>query len=135
MTVAIHDGHHSVMRSLRLIVPVLLLCGGAAFAAEPTYERVDAMVPMSDGVQLDASLYLPVDRLSGRLPLIVRHHGGGSNKDSEFDVKYGLKAVDTGRFALLMYSVRGHGNSGGLFDFFGTRTTQDFSEMLRSAEH
>src|ERR1043166_3541718 len=127
MTVAIHDGHHSVMRSLAF---VLLLCGGAAFADEPSYDRIDAMVPMSDGVQLDASLYLPKAPVAARLPLIVRHHGGGSNKDSPFDVKYGLKAVDTGRFALLMYSVRGHGNSGGLFDFFGTRTTQDFSEML-----
>src|SRR5581483_3499186 len=47
-----------------------------------------------------------------------------------FDVKYALKAVGTGRFAALMYSVRGHGNSGGMFDFFGPRTTQDFSEML-----
>ncbi len=101
-----------------------------ALAQEPAYERITAMVAMSDGVLLDATLYLPAQVSPARLPLIVRHHGGGSNKDSPFDVKYALKAVETGRFAALMYSVRGHGSSEGLFDFFGPRTTQDFSEML-----
>lgn len=108
---------------LLLVLPLNLA------AADPAYERYDAKVAMSDGVELDASLYLPKDA-SGRLPLIVRHHGGGSNKDSPFDVNYGLRAVATGRFALLMYSHRGHGDSGGIFDFFGPRTTLDFSEML-----
>ncbi len=101
-----------------------------ARAEDLPYERIDATVPMSDGVSLDASLYLPKSPAFARLPLIVRHHGGGSNKDSPFDVKYALKAVETGRFAALMYSVRGHGNSGGMFDFFGPRTTRDFSEMV-----
>lgn len=113
--------------------PLLLLCVFAAvpaLAQQPAYERIDATVPMSDGVHLDATLYLPGPVSPARLPLIVRQHGGGSNKDSPYDVKYALKAVATGHFAALMYSVRGHGNSEGLFDFFGPRTTQDFSEML-----
>lgn len=113
---------------------VLLLLGllGAVpvYAAEPSYDRFDAMVAMSDGVQLDASLYIPKQAGVARLPLIVRQHGGGSNKESPFDVKYGLQAVATQHFALLMYSARGHGSSEGLFDFFGPRTTLDFSEML-----
>jgi predicted acyl esterase len=109
-----------------------------AGAAAPTYTRIDAMVPMSDGVSIDTSLYLPSHPKpmpNGKIPLIVRQHGGGSNKDSSYDVKYGLKYVDSGKFALLMYSARGHGNSGGLFDFFGPRTTQDFSEMLDWVAH
>ena len=105
-----------------------LLAAVAAQAADVPYERIDATVAMSDGVHLEASLYLPRD--APRVPLVVRHHGGGSNKDSPYDVKYALKTVQTGHFAVLMYSVRGHGNSEGLFDFFGPRTTQDFSEML-----
>jgi putative CocE/NonD family hydrolase len=113
---------------------VLLLLGALAFlsasAGELPYDRYDSLVAMSDGVHLDASLYIPKHANVARLPLIVRQHGGGSNKDSPFDVKYGLKAVQTNHFALLMYSVRGHGNSEGLFDFFGPRTTRDFSEML-----
>jgi putative CocE/NonD family hydrolase len=107
-----------------------LVLAFAARADDLPYERIDAMVPMSDGVSLDTSLYLPKVPVFARVPLIVRQHGGGSNKDSPFDVKYALKAVETGRFAALMYSVRGHGNSQGLFDFFGPRTTQDFSEMV-----
>ena len=109
---------------------LLLWLAAPALAQQSTYERIDATVTMSDGVVLDASLYLPASVSPMRLPLIVRQHGGGSNKDSEYDVKYVVKAVETGHFAALMYSHRGHGNSGGLFDFFGPRTTQDFSEML-----
>ena len=116
--------------NLRPVVLLLALLAGPAPAQEPAYEAIPATVTMSDGVALDATLYLPASISPARLPLIVRHHGGGSNKDSPFDVKYALKAVETGRFAALMYSVRGHGGSGGLFDFFGPRTTQDFSEML-----
>src|SRR5688572_16074892 len=105
--------------------------------AQDAFERIDATVAMSDAVHLDASLYLPAQPSPARLPLIVRHHGGGSNKDSPFDVKYATQAVATGHFAALMYSVRGHGDSEGIFDFFGPRTTQDFSEMLDwvAAEH
>lgn len=119
------------MDKFRLAV---LLCGTlatvAAHAADSGYDRFDTLVPMSDGVHLEASLYIPRQPAAARLPLIVRHHGGGSNKESPFDVNYGLKAVATNRFALLMYSHRGHGGSEGFFDFFGPRTTQDFSEML-----
>lgn len=96
------------------------------------------MVEMSDMVHLDASLYLPIPSgrlpLASGLPLIVRQHGGGSNKDSSYDVKWGLEYVRTGKFALLTYSHRGHGNSEGIFDFFGPRTTRDFTEMLNWVE-
>ena len=109
---------------------LLALAGAPVLAQEPAHEAIPALVTMSDGVALDATLYLPSRVSPARLPLIVRQHGGGSNKDSPFDVQYAVKAVETGKFAALMYSARGHGNSQGLFDFFGPRTTQDFSEML-----
>lgn len=117
---------------MRRVLIVLALCGTALSArADAGYTRTDAMVVMSDGVGLEASVYVPDGPApADGFPLIVRHHGGGSDKDNSYDVNYGLKFVETGNFALLMYSHRGHGNSGGLFDFFGPRTTQDFSEML-----
>jgi putative CocE/NonD family hydrolase len=118
------------MKIPAMALSLIAASGPAAWADELSYERIDAQIAMSDGVPLDASLYIPQQPVVRRVPLIVRQHGGGSNKDSPFDVNYGLRAVKTGRFALLMYSARGHGNSGGLFDFFGPRTTQDFSEML-----
>jgi ABC-2 type transport system ATP-binding protein len=82
-------------------------------------------------VKLAASVYIPTTRAPrGGFPLVVRQHGGGSNKDNEYDVRYGLKFVEAGNFALLMYTHRGHGDSEGVFDFFGERTTRDFSDML-----
>lgn len=99
--------------------------------ADGHYTRTDALVAMSDGVRLEASVYVPTGAApAGGFPLIVRQHGGGSNKDNPYDTGYGIRYVESGRFALLMYSHRGHGASEGFFDFFGPRTTRDFSEML-----
>lgn len=120
---------------MRIAAPLLASLVIAALApahADVPYFRYDATVGMQDGVSIDASLYVPdaPPPTAAGFPLIVRQHGGGSNKDNPYDTTYGLRAVATGRFALLMYSHRGHGNSGGIFDFFGPRTTLDFSEML-----
>lgn len=116
---------------MRRVVPALALAALAATlparASDPWAARYDAMVEMSDGVRLDASLYVPPG--DGPFPVIVRQHGGGSNKDNEYDRGYGLRALGRG-FALLMYSHRGHGASEGSFDFFAYRTTRDFSEVL-----
>ncbi|MBI4728122.1 MAG: CocE/NonD family hydrolase [Acidobacteria bacterium] len=109
----------------------LLLAAAAAPARAAGYIVYTEPVTMSDGVSLEASLYVPGGASAENpVPLIVRQHGGGSNKDNTDDQPYGLKAVETGKFALLMYSHRGHGNSEGIWDFFGPRTTKDFSEML-----
>jgi predicted acyl esterase len=132
------------MRRLGLILavavglPLAALPGGAAFTDACSQAEFDctehtAMVEMTDGVDLDASLYVPKEPVptdNGKIPVIVRQHGGGSNKDNDYDLGYGLEYVKTGKFALLMYSHRGHGSSEGFFDFFGTRTTLDFSEIL-----
>jgi putative CocE/NonD family hydrolase len=112
---------------LCLVLAALPVSGPAAAG----YSKTDARVAMSDGVKLEASVYVPDSPApSGGFPLVVRQHGGGSNKDNPYDVTYGLEFVKTGNYALLMYSHRGHGKSGGFFDFFGKRTTQDFSDML-----
>jgi ABC-2 type transport system ATP-binding protein len=95
--------------------------------------RTDAMVTVDPllGIALEASLYVPNAPVpSGGFPLIVRQHGGGSNKDNGYDTLYARKAVETGNYAALMYSHRGHGKSGGIFDFFGPESIADFSKML-----
>lgn len=112
-------------------VGVALLAATGLPARGAAYDVVSGFATMSDGVKLEATVTLPAGTPSGaELPLVVRHHGGGSNKDNDYDTKYGRKFVDTGSYALLMYSHRGHGGSEGTFDFFGTRTTKDFSEVL-----
>jgi putative CocE/NonD family hydrolase len=117
----------TLLVGLCLLLTALPLRGPAATG----YSRTDAKVAMSDGVKLDASVYVPdTPAPPGGFPLVVRQHGGGSNKDNPYDVTYGLEFVKTGNYALLMYSHRGHGNSEGFFDFFGKRTTKDFSDML-----
>jgi len=120
------------VRRIAAIAALALIAAALPGGADPVeIERTDAMVAMSDHVRLDVSLYIPlVDYPDGGFPLIVRQHGGGSSKDSEYDVRYGMKAVQTGRFALLTYSHRGHGDSEGIFDFFGERSAQDVSELL-----
>lgn len=137
-------GHAANLSDVRRLTPVLLLLASLAVTpvrAGSHYTRHDAMVPMSDEVVLEASVYVPnAPAPDGGFPLVVRQHGGGSNKDNPYDTKYGLRFVEStdpvtgevgpGNFALLMYSHRGHGRSGGIFDFFAERTTRDFSEML-----
>lgn len=114
-----------------LLLTLILAASVPAWGGAGSVRRADAMVRMSDGVRLDASVYLPAGAPpDGGYPIVVRHHGGGSNKDNGYDTSYALKIVETGNFALLMYSHRGHGNSEGSFDFFGPRTTRDFSEMI-----
>ncbi len=118
-----------------LALLALLVAVPVGAHAEPAFTRTDAFATMSDGVRLEVSVYLPAGiAADAQLPLVVRQHGGGSNKDNGYDVGYGLKLVETQNFALLMYSHRGHGNSEGAFDFFGARTTKDFSEILDWAE-
>lgn len=113
----------------RFLVILVLALAGTLPASAGAVDRTDAFVTMSDGVRLEATVYTPAGT-AANLPLIVRQHGGGSNKDNGYDVGYAMDFVETGNFALLMYSHRGHGASEGLFDFFGARTTKDFSEML-----
>lgn len=118
------------MRRIAAVL-LLLLTGFVPARSEVAYTRTDGMAKMSDGVLLEASVYLPATPAPpGGFPLVVRQHGGGSNKDNGYDTSYAIRFVETGSYALLMYSHRGHGNSGGIFDFFGARTTRDFSEML-----
>ncbi|HVL89790.1 MAG TPA: CocE/NonD family hydrolase [Actinomycetota bacterium] len=119
------------MKRIAAMIVLVSVTVGFPVRAGLGYEVSVASVEMSDGVALDVSLYTPLAPAPpGGFPLIVRQHGGGSSKDSEYDVRYALKAVHTNRFAVLMYSHRGHGGSGGVFDFFGERSAADVSELL-----
>lgn len=117
----------------KLCLGVLIVLGALLVApshAAGHYTRTDAVVRMGDGTDLEATVYLSTATAPPEgWPLIVRQHGGGSNKDNAYDTKYALAAIPRG-FAVLMYSVRGHGGSEGIFDWFGPQSVGDFSQML-----
>lgn len=121
----------SVRRIALVVLSALsLLIVSPVHATDPGYTKTIAFVAMPDGIHIDASVYVPAAPApAGGWPLIVRQHGGGSNKDSSYDVQYALESIPRG-FAVLMYSARGHGNSEGSFDFFGPQSINDFSRML-----
>jgi ABC-2 type transport system ATP-binding protein len=94
------------------------------------YRICAAPVPSFDGTQLDATLTLPPRRTNERLPLIVLLHGFLSSKQEYLsetregvDPDRGADAYKTVRwnnvwfasrgYAVLDYSARGHGDSGG----------------------
>lgn len=117
--------------SIILVLSVAAVLALPAVAEDPGYTTTTEMVPVGDGtVHLDTKIYVPTGAApTDGWPLLVRHHGGGSHKDNEYDTKYGRQAVARG-FAVLMYSVRGHGASEGSFDFFGSESVEDFSDVL-----
>ncbi|HVF11821.1 MAG TPA: CocE/NonD family hydrolase [Actinomycetota bacterium] len=121
------------MRRFRFLLASLSVAAWVAVPAladDPGYTKIDAMVPVASDVRLDTKIYVPTATApTDGWPLIVRHHGGGSNKDNDYDTKYALAAIPRG-FAVAMYSVRGHGNSEGSFDFFGPESVSDFSVVL-----
>lgn len=121
------------MRRFRSVIALFAVVAWVAIPAAAdnhSYTKIETMVPVGGGVLLDTKLYIPTASApDGGWPLIVRHHGGGSHKDNEYDTRYALDAVPRG-FAVAMYSVRGHGNSQGSFDFFGPESVSDFSDVL-----
>lgn len=121
--------------TVRLLLLAFVLIAAPAVADDPPYDEIDEKVLVAPGISLDASLYVPkAEAPAGGFPLLVRHHGGGSHKGNDYDKPYGLVGVERGDYALLMYSVRGHGGSGGVFDFFGIQSVEDFRRMLDWAE-
>ena len=120
-----------IRRSALIILAALSLSMlSPANAEDLGYTKTVALVAMPDGTHLDANVFVPTATAPPQgWPLIVRQHGGGSNKDSTYDVDYALRSISRG-FAVLMYSARGHGNSEGSFDFFGPQSVDDFSRML-----
>lgn len=82
-----------------------------------------------DGITLEARLYEPT--IEGAYPVVLLPHGGGSNVDSEWDAR---RAQDFARagFVAVVWSARGHGNSGGFYDLFGPKTVQDTEDVLHA---
>jgi predicted acyl esterase len=105
----------------------LLLLVGQAPAAP--FAKQDVTIPMDDGVQIAATLYLPDGAPpDGGWPAIVFLHGLAGNRQqmNALVESYGFSGGD---YAILTFDARGHGDSGGLVGIDGPREVQDTREV------
>lgn len=81
-------------------------------------------------VTIDTDVYLPAARppRSG-YPLMLVFHGGASRKDNPFDATHAQAFAKHG-YASLIYSQRGHGQSGGLVNVAGPQEMRDLFDVL-----
>lgn len=94
-----------------------LLCSDHALAQSATYEvQKDVMVPMRDGVELAADIYLPAKNgkvLEGPFPVVLARtpYGKGSSE---------ARAYTPHGYAVVAQDTRGRGNSGGSWTWMTT---------------
>src|SRR5882757_2878257 len=91
----------------------VLVAGGAAVATataagDPAVHRADAMLTGAGGVRLDTSYFTAGG--SGRRPAVLIGHGFGGSKD---DVRGQAESLARDGYAVLTWSARGFGDSGG----------------------
>ncbi len=107
-----------------LVLPLFLLPGEICHAQ--VWQEVT--IPMSDGADLDATVVTPLGLPpSGGFPTLILIHGLGSDKETMYPLAI---AMATYGYASLCYTVRGHGNSGGLSTLDGPREIQDLRETI-----
>ena len=117
-----------------MVAVLFCLCGLQSIGA-PGAAAAPAGVPVSshdftvtsslDGISLEARYIRPV--AAGSYPVVFFAHGGGGNVSSEAPRATALAQQG---FVGVTWSARGHGNSGGLFDFFGPKTVQDSRDVV-----
>jgi predicted acyl esterase len=103
----------------------------AAFVVPATaeaYAKSDLRVPMDDGVQLAATLYLPDGSppASGWPAVVLLHAIGGTRASTNALAE---QSFATQGYAVLAYDARGHGESGGLFSGDGPREIADLAGL------
>jgi alpha-beta hydrolase superfamily lysophospholipase len=110
----------------------------AADARAGPYTAQDVAVPMSDGVQIAATLFTPdgAAPVGGR-PAVMILHGIGQTRGS-VDGAMGTSAngvagdwLASEGYVVLTFDARAHGASGGLFSLDGPREVGDVRELRR----
>src|SRR3954471_19677474 len=104
----------AMLAGLTLAVPATAPAAPAAPVTKLTYS-VPVTQPDESGapVSLDLDFYLPEGAAPrGGRPLVVVFHGGGSDKANGYDAGHARAFAEHG-YASLIYSARGHGDSGG----------------------
>ena len=103
----------------------------AADASKTAY-RVPVTQPDESGapVALDVDVYLPAtDPPPDGRPFVVFFHGGGSDKSNAFDADHARFFAEHG-YVTLLYSARGHGDSGGQTSVAGPKEMRDTFDVI-----
>lgn len=108
------------------VLAALLVVGGAPSQATATFTTQEVRLPMSDGVELAATLYTPAAPRVAQPGGVLVLHGIGGTRGSVAAV---AEAIAAAGHAALAYDARGHGQSGGLFSAAGPREIADVREV------
>jgi ABC-2 type transport system ATP-binding protein len=112
----------------------LLLAGLPAQAHAASHlssYNVPVTTPDSLGapVSLDTDVYVPdATPPATGFPLLEMFHGGGSTKDNPYDSDHARSFADRG-YVVVIYSARGHGNSGGQTSVAGPAEIRDLFDV------
>jgi predicted acyl esterase len=115
-----------------LAVSALLFAGAPAQAAVnvSTYS-VPVTTPDTVGspVSLSTDVYVPDRKVpSGGFPFLEVFHGGGSTKDNPYDAGHARDFAEDG-YVTLIYTARGHGDSGGQTTVAGPAEIRDLFDV------
>jgi predicted acyl esterase len=103
---------------------------GSAFSKE------DRLIPMSDGVKIAATYYVPDGAPpAGGRPAVMLLHGLGGSRTAPGPLGMSLNSVAETQlvpqgYAALTFDARGHGQSEGLVSIDGPREIQDVRELF-----
>jgi hypothetical protein len=108
----------------------LLGPGSAAAFTKSSYRvPVTAADEFGAPVTIEADVYLPDGKPpESGWPLVQVLHGGGANKDNEYDAGHARGLADAG-YAAIVYSQRGHGDSTGQTAVAGPKEMRDLYDV------
>ena len=104
-----------------------LIGATAGKAIPPSVIEIEATIPMSDGVNIAATLYERTGFATSTNPAILMLHGLAGKRQDISDLATGL--ADKG-YVVLTPDFRGHGESGGLVSIDGPREILDVREQV-----
>jgi predicted acyl esterase len=114
---------------------VAALAGAGPASADPGYTKLTYRVPVTQPdelgqpVSLSTDVYLPDRKPPARgLPFIELFHGGGSDKDNPYDSEHAAYYARHG-YVTLLYTARGHGDSGGQTSCCGPKEIRDLFDV------
>ena len=103
--------------------------GGAASSLSTYSVPVTTPDTLGAPVSLDTDVYVPdATPPAAGFPLLEMFHGGGSTKDNAYDAAHARRFADDG-YVVLIYSARGHGDSGGQTTVAGPAEIRDLFDV------